>query len=121
MMKYLKKYESTDFSEIQEQLNYIFLDLTDNNIEVKVSIMNDFYKRPTGFSVRIFNEEKINLSDIYTSILTSIDYMRNKGIRFRAMKSDYNGYVKNTTKYFYDYMSGESPDVSFNKCIILFE
>lgn len=120
-MKYLKKYESTDFNEIEEQLKYIFLDLLDNNIEVKVSIMHDFYKRETGFSIRMFAVEKINLSDIYTSILTSMDYMRIRGIRFRAIKVDDNGSIKNITKYFYDYMSGDINDISFNKCVILFE
>ncbi len=120
-MKYIKTYESKDFNEIEEQLNYIFLDLVDNNFEVKVSITHDFNRKPIGFSIRISKGEKINLSDIYTCILTSIDYMRNKGIRFRAIRSDFNGSMKIMSKYFYDYMSGDVPDVSFNKCIILFE
>lgn len=121
-MKYLKKYESSDFNEIQEQLSYIFLDLKDSNIEVVVSIMKDFYRRDTGFSIRLYRKDNISLSDIYTYILTSMDYMRIKGIRFRAVKLGcIRGLTKNITKYFYDYMSNDVPDISFNSFIILFE
>lgn len=102
----------------------IFLELRDKNIEVIVRVTKlynrDFIPiKDEGVTITIKSKDKIKLSDImYDYIYTSIDYARENNITFRAIRFDSS--VKNMKEYFYEFMMGEEPDISFNQCWLCF-
>ena len=123
-MKYLKKYESSKFSDIAIDIESIFLELRDRNIKVEVRITSLYNAKfvpikDDGVTVTIISPDKMKLSDImYNYIYTSIDYARANGIEFRAIRFDSS--IRNMKDYFYEFMMGEEPDISFNRCWISF-
>ena len=123
-MKYLKKFESSKFSDISIDIESIFLELRDINIKVEVRVTKSYNSefipgKDDGVTVTIISPAKIKLSDImYNYIYTSIDYARANGIEFRAIRFDSS--IRNMKDYFYEFMMGEEPDISFNRCWISF-
>lgn len=139
-MKFLKKYnESKDFDNIEDDVRSIFLDLTDNSIDVKFTLVRDFYKKPIGLSIELDSgESEMSLSYIYMYILTCMDYMRthkmilkkiywSTDLRYPVVPSKYDQEIFNKMyNYFYDYMRGDQEkrdklNLSFNKFTIRFE
>ena len=110
-MKYLKTFEGRfrglDKQEIEDNIEGILVDLSDDNLIVKVDWLNGLLPNPNGLEIHIqdSNAEEFFISEYYIDrFLTAVDYLKKQWGDVKVKYEAYNENIYDSSSLFCEYI-----------------